>query len=587
MFKSIQWKILTVFILLVVSVMILVGVILMRNINDYYLKEFTTQMDRNVFSQDFAEQLSAAAKGEEPVAAMHGLLEAYNGRMGIDSFRNYYILDKIGNIAFAPNGQTGTIAASSNLLSAMSGKLGNEINTASEIMDYAYPVTAGGELLYIIYVQDTKEEVFDILNNIFTIILIALAVGLFMSIILGLFLSRTIIAPIASLQKKAEKIAAGDFGSKIEVKASDEIGDLTRAFNSMSADLSSNIAQIAGEKNKIETIFLYMTDGVVAFNKFGEMIHVNTAAKEMLSIEDGNISFEELFKPYGEDISLKSILYLTDNDDKGFTREIKTGDRILKAHFAPFMSEGRRVDGVVIVFQDITEQQKLDNDRREFVANVSHELRTPLTTIKSYTETLQQSAQKDSMEETFLEVINSEADRMTRLVKDLLTLSRLDYDRTSLTKTNFDLQKLCANIVEKLGMEAKKRGHTLTFTKRGALPAFFGDKDRLEQVIINIVTNALKYTPDGGSVTVSCGYYFTDAIITVTDTGIGIPKEDLPHIFDRFYRVDKARTRKYGGTGLGLAIAKEIIEAHNGKIEIQSKPRIGTEVTITMPIYSE
>ncbi len=587
MFKSIQWKILTVFILLVISVMILVGVILMRNINDYYLKEFTTQMDRNVFSSELTEQLSAAAKGEDPISSMHGLLEAYNGRMGIDSFRNYYILDKFGNIAFAPNGQTGTLNVSSNLLSAMSGKVGNQVNTASEFMDYAYPVKEGNSLSYIIYLKDTKEEVFDILNNIFTIILIALAVGIFMSIILGLFLARTIIAPIASLQKKAEKIAAGDFGSKIEVKANDEIGDLTRAFNSMSADLSSNIAQIAGDKNKIETIFLYMKDGVVAFNKFGEMIHVNTAAKEMLSIPDNKISFEELFKPYGEDISLKSILYLTDNVDKGFTREIKTDDRILKAHFAPFMSEGRRVDGVVIVFQDITEQQKLDNDRREFVANVSHELRTPLTTIKSYTETLQQNAEKGSMEENFLEVINSEADRMTRLVKDLLTLSRLDYDRTTLAKTNFDLQKLCADIVEKLGMEAKKRGHTLTFTQRGKLPAFFGDKDRLEQVIINIVTNALKYTPDGGSVTVSCGYYFTDAIINVTDTGIGIPKEDLPHIFDRFYRVDKARTRKYGGTGLGLAIAKEIVEAHNGKIEIQSKPRMGTEVTITMPIYSE
>jgi len=247
---------------------------------------------------------------------------------------------------------------------------------------------------------------------------------------------------------------------------------------------------------------------------------------------------------------------------------------------------GEKTDGVVVVFQDITEQEKLDMERREFVANVSHELRTPLTTVKSYAETLMENAEKGSMEANFLDVINIEADRMTRIVKDLLTLSRLDYDRSKLNKTTFSLQNLVRDIVRKLSIDAKNHNNEISFEQTNEIPPFFGDRDRLEQVMTNIISNAVKYTPGGGKITVNCGYQYTDAIITVTDTGIGIPKEDISRIFERFYRVDKARSRKFGGTGLGLAIAKEIIDAHSGKIEIESTQGKGTKVTVKIPIYS-
>ena len=221
------------------------------------------------------------------------------------------------------------------------------------------------------------------------------------------------------------------------------------------------------------------------------------------------------------------------------------------------------------------------------MANVSHELRTPLTTVKSYAETLLENAEENSLESNFLKVIDTEADRMTRLVKDLLTLSLFDYDKKYLNKASFDIGRLLEDIVSKLKMEAQRRKHDVFLEVDNGIPPFYGDRDRLEQVFTNIVTNAMKYTPDGGRIDVSCKFHLTDAIVIVKDNGIGIPKKDMPRLFERFYRVDKARSRKSGGTGLGLAIAKEIVEAHGGVINIVSEHGTGTTVTIRMPLYSK
>ncbi|MBR5218119.1 MAG: HAMP domain-containing protein [Clostridia bacterium] len=586
MFKSIQWKVLTVFVLLIISVMIVVGTFLLSNINKYYHDEFAMQMEQTVFIPELTDQLYAAANQQEPTDALSELMEVYIGRIGVDSFRNYYILDRRGNIIDGSDGVGGQITATQNLLQAMDGRVGDAVDSRGEVMDYAYPIVSDGGTQYIIYISDTKDEIDAVMSRIFVIIFWVLLLGLAMSIVLGLFLSRTIIAPIISLKKKAEKLAAGDFGSKIEVKSRDEIADLTVTFNTMAAELKQTLNDISAEKNKIETIFRFMTDGVMAFSRDGSILHINPAARKMLDIaEDSEIYFDSFFESIGVNVKLAEFLYL--NDYKTAEKNVKTEDKDLKAYFAPFMTEGDRTDGVVVVFQDVTEQLKLDNSRREFVANVSHELRTPLTTVKSYAETLAENAEKGSMEQSFLDVINNETDRMTRLVKDLLTLSRLDYDKTALVKNTFPLQKLVEEIVRKLSMDARKHEHQLVFAPKGEMPPFYGDRDRLEQVITNIISNAVKYTPDGGRIEVGCDYFFTDAVITVKDNGIGIPEADLPRIFERFYRVDKARTRKFGGTGLGLAIAKEIVDAHGGKIEINSKQGKGTEVRITMPLYSE
>lgn len=581
MFKSIQWKVLTVFVLLIISVMIVVGTFLLNSISTFYHEEFKTQMEQMVFTADFVGQLEGAAASGEPVEAMGLLLDVYAGRIGVDSYRNYYILDSATAQVFRssePNSAAG-ISLTQNVLNAMAGQVGNVVSRSAELMDYAYPIES-----YVIYVSDSKNELYGILGSIFNIIFWALFLGLIISVFLGLFLSRTIMSPIASLKKRAEKIALGDFEQKLEVRSRDEIGQLTGTFNIMASELSQTLSEIAREKTKIETILRFMSDAVLAFDQDGRAMHINPAANSMLDIEEENIEFDSFFERLNINITLAELLYL--EQYKTIEKQTEHGDRVIKAHFAPFISASKRADGVVVVIQDITEQQRLDIARREFVANVSHELRTPLTTVKSYAETLRENAEPDSMEANFLNVIDNETDRMTRLVKDLLTLSLLDYDKKVLHKTTFALDSLVEAIVAKQGIEAAKNKQTLSFTKSEGMPLFFGDKDRVEQVIINIVTNAVKYTPEHGVIKVSCEHRLPDAIITVEDSGIGIPKADIPHLFDRFYRVDKARSRKHGGTGLGLAIAKEIVDAHSGTISVSSAHGKGTTVTVKMPFFS-
>ena len=587
-FKSIQWKILTVFVLLIVSVMIAVGTFLLNSVSSYYHKEFVNHMEQMVFTNDFKKQLSDAANGTNPVEDIKKLFDIYSGRIGLDSYRSYSILSAhTASVIYSSDGRTtGDIDVSQNLLSAMEGSVGDTVNRRARFMDFAYPIERSGGAGYIVYIADSKEELYGILGNIFKIIFWALFLGLIISAIIGLFMSRTIIAPIISLKNRAEKIADGDFEERLEIKSRDEIGDLTKTFNIMATELAATLSEIAKEKTKVETILRFMTDAVIAFYRGGTVMHINPAAEEILSgaVSDG-ITFNSFFKSLGVEVEIKDLLYL--EHFKTLVRDMEYEGKVLKAHFAPFATSDGTADGVVVVIQDITEQQKLDVARKEFVANVSHELRTPLTTIKSYTETLRENAEENSMEANFLAVIESEADRMTRLVKDLLTLSLLDYDKKAMSKAMFSVNDLTKSIVQRLTVETSRRNQVLTFEGNDNMQPLYGDKDRIEQVITNIITNAIKYTHDGGIISVRCTGVLTDAVITVTDTGVGIPKADIPHLFDRFYRVDKARSRKRGGTGLGLAIAKEITDAHGGEITIESQQGKGTKVTLKIPFYSK
>lgn len=583
MFKRIQWKVLTVFLLLVVSVMLVVGTFLLTSISKYYHDEFRTQMESTVFTSELTDQLQTAASAAEPVEALRTLLDTYVGRMGIDSYRNYYVLSgKDGSVLYAPDGST-SVSATENVLAALSGSTGGTVNRRSSVMDYAYPVMKGDVPSHIIYITDSKEELYGIMESIFTIILWGLLLGLVMAVLLGLILSRTITAPIVSLKKRAEKIAAGDFDSKIEVRHADEIGELTGSFNTMAAELQRTLADIAAEKNKIETVLTHMADGVMAFYQDGSVMHVNPAACRLLELDAAGEPFDALFQRLETNITLNSLLYL--ETDSTVEKNITIGDMHIRAYFAKLTPEKGPASGIVVVLQDITEQKRLDNSRREFVANVSHELRTPLTNVKSYGETLLEAAEEGSMEKNFLGVICGEADRMTRLVRDLLMLSQLDYGHV-LHKEPFSLPHLAESVVQRLQIEADKNQQSLVFQNLAPeMPDVNGDKDRIEQVLVNIVSNAIKYTPEHGRIHVECQARLTEAIVTVTDTGIGIPEADLPRIFERFYRVDKARSRKMGGTGLGLAIAREIVEAHGGRITIKSGKGRGTVVRILLPIY--
>ncbi len=590
MFKSLSLKISAMFVLLTISVIILIGTFMTDSTDRYYHDEFKNTNSK-VFSPGYVDSLCSNLGSEDEAKKIIDSVAAYSGQLGIDSYRNYFLLDgKSGKTVenYTSNAELAeTLELSPNIISAMSGTVGEEVLSEQSFMDFAVPIKDGNEVKYVVYIKDLKEDTNNIIRNIFTIILQALLLGIVISLVFAILLSFTIISPIKSLTKKSQKMASGDFEDTIDVRSPDEIGQLTDTFNYMASELKNTMNAIQSEKEKVETIVKYMTDGVIAFDRSGKIIHINPAAISLLNRADIETkSFDELFESY--EINLGQILYF-----KHFSateRVINYEGKEISAYFAPFKTDDKS-GGVVVVLRDITEREKLDKSRKEFVANVSHELRTPLTTVKSYTETLADSVADDSYDKgmftSFLKVIDSETDRMTRLVKDLLLLSSLGHSAGEETFEEIDIAFLTANIVEKLQHYAKDKHQTLTYEPVNALPTFLGNSDRIEQVITNIITNAIKYTPRDGNILVTTIHVFDSITIKIKDTGIGIPKKDLDHIFERFYRVDKARSREMGGTGLGLAIAKEIIEAHKGTISIKSKPNVGTEVMIKLPVKNK
>ena len=402
-------------------------------------------------------------------------------------------------------------------------------------------------------------------------------------VLIAIFLSRFVIYPINKLIESAEKITEEDKKdtTTIKSKKTNKKGNLETVFGMMTTELKEKLSEVSTQKNQIETILLHMTEGIIAFNREGEIILINPAAKKFLSIRPEDNTFDDIFKKFKLDINMEKVIYL--ENWTSTQQRIQVKDRYVNVYFAPFKNEDDRPDGVIAVIQDITQYVKLDNMQKEFVADVSHELKTPITSIMGYADTLLEGEYDKETQEKFLNVIASEARRMAKLVTDLLTLSRYDNNKKRTQKEAFDLGELVKKCQDKLAIEIKKKNHTVSSFVTADVPPVLADKDDIERVVLNILTNSIKYTKDGGEIKIYVGFVYNDAYIKVFDNGIGIPEDDLSRIFERFYRVDKARTREMGGTGLGLSIAKEILDKNGGSIDIKSVVGQGTEVVIRIP----
>ena len=582
MFKSIQYKMIFIFVLLTLSIITVIGSFTITNIISFYNNEFSVKMQK-VFEADLLYQLQKIAEVDTDHSGINDAVRTHIGPLGIDTYRFYCILDgRTGNVLATSDELKGkNVDKTDNVILAMSGKTGNTLSTNSSFMDYAVPINVGGECKYIVYVRDTKVEIQSVIKSVVIILLQSIFIAVITAIIIGLLLSRTITTPIIRLTKKAEKLAEGEFDSMEETKADDEIGKLTNTFHSMAQALNETIIEVNSEKTKIETLLLNMTDGILAFNLDGNIIHMNPEGEKLTGCNQDS-DFNTLFKTLDADITMGDMLYI--KHDKPIERQIFYNDKYVKLTFAP-MSIENKIAGVLVVLHDITKQEKLELSRREFVADVSHELRTPLATVKSYAETLIDGGVDDrELQNKFLSVIVKETDRMTRIVKDLLTLSRLDEsDNVPKTLETIDVKQFLIGIIERMYINAQKKNQTVTYSIAKDIPDVTIESDKLEQVIINILSNAIKYTPEGGHIKVVSGALYSEIFVKIIDDGIGIPKENLKRIFDRFYRVDKARSRDTGGTGLGLAIAKQMIENMGGTIKINSEYQKGTEVIISIP----
>ena len=436
-------------------------------------------------------------------------------------------------------------------------------------------LSADGKILAIIYMTRNLNSIYSVIEDSKVIITYATIISLITTSILGYFIANSITGPIRNLTKKAKAMAKGNFNQSVEVKSNDEIGELGLMFNFLTKELRETIEKMDLEKSKLNTIFNYMAEGVIAIDRNNKLIHANSIAKKILNISE---------KDFNREINLKSINLYNIDYKKVETLKgeelTKISDTFYKIKYAPYKSDAFINSGLIIVLQDVNKEHMLDIMRKEFVANVSHELKTPITTIKSYTETLLDSDLDKFSQKKFLKVIDRENSRMSRIVTDLLSLSNIDYNRDNLNFVRFDTYEFIDEAIESQSLLITQKKHKIELDIDMDIKDIYADKNGADQILTNIISNACKYTPDFGKISISAKNLDDFVEIKVSDNGIGIPKEDLPRITERFYRVEKGRSRAMGGTGLGLSIANEMIKSLGGSLKVESIFGEGTSITL-------
>lgn len=447
-----------------------------------------------------------------------------------------------------------------------------------------YAEEESDQLLGVILLESNIETVYDQVKEISLIFVQSSLLAIAITMLLGYVLSREIVTPIIAIQESTKKIADGDYSINLQNDSQDEIGQLTTSINELALDVSSAQESIDQERRRLDRVLIHMSDGVIATDRVGKITIINDAAREMLSLP----------KDHAEGLAILDVLDLNEEismsdlyKEKGEDHKLSLGERFIDLKFSIIESEMGFIQGIVCVLHDVTEAENIERDRKSFVSNVSHELRTPLTSMRSYVEALNDGAWKDEkIAPQFLSVIQNETNRMIRMVSDLLQLSRMDAGTEDFEKELIDLRALFNFVLDRFDMMIQSDESKNFVIVRDIIPDqvwIEADQDRMAQVLDNILSNAIKYSPDGGTITASLSLRDGDALLSIADEGLGIPKEELPRVFSRFYRVDKARSRAMGGTGLGLAISKDVVVEHGGKIWVRSALNEGTIFYVSLP----
>ena len=582
MARSIRWKITSSYLVLVLLVLVIFTAYVVRALERQYVNTYAyvVATQAKVISLMMREYADDA---DLDLARLQTMVQQLRWRKDA----TIALLDATGR---SPAGAVDPSAPE--IRTAFAGEEGQAVRTDAQGVKRVYAAApilgADGTVLGVVHVSAPHAWVFRQLQRITPALLTAMLLGLIAAVVVGTGLSRRLIRPLEELRRAAARISGGDLATRAPVDATAELGELGRTFNAMAGRLQDTIQAISDERNRIEAIVAGMTDAVIATDRHDTIMLLNRAAQDLLRVTREAALGRSAAGVFGTR-RLAAMLHEATAYGRVTAEELPPGtmgDRVIEAHCAPVRNSAGEVTGAVAVLRDVTELRQTERLRREITANVSHELRTPLTSIKGFAETLLDGAMRE--EETarrFPSIINSEADRLVKLVDDLLDLSLLESKRVTLAPKPVDVGGLVTHTVDKLRPIAAHSQLTLV---QSAPPGIvvFADADRLEQVLTNLVDNALKYTPPGGRVEVQVAAVSGEVEVVVNDTGKGIRPEDLPHVFERFYRSDRSRTRGSGGTGLGLAIAKHIVEAHGGRISVSSRPNEGTTFTVTIPMSS-
>ncbi|WP_079529010.1 cell wall metabolism sensor histidine kinase WalK [Halobacillus hunanensis] len=601
-FQSVRLKLIVVYILLLLLGIQVIGAYFVDKLEEQLTDNFTNSIEGTIRSLTYSLQNSFQLERDETDPSLKSDVQNLIQDFDKSDIQKLLVVDSNGRIIAEQNEElrnsnVGKKVINPRITSALqlpspdtSPVMRQDGETGNRLLVGATSILSSNEeqALGAVYYQADMSEVYGQLQTINNIFATGAVLAITITALLGILVARTITKPLSAMRRQALVMSTGDFSQKVTVHGNDEIGQLGIAFNDLTDKLKLSQATTEGERRKLSSVLSNMSDGVIATDRLGAVTLMNAPASKLIGQ-----SFEEV-----QGQSLIDILDLTDQigevseiDSIGSVIiDLSEEDQhlLLKANFSVVQDENEEMNGFITVLSDVTEQEKVEQERREFVSNVSHELRTPLTTMRSYIEALTDGAWKDEeIAPRFLDVTQNETDRMIRLVNDLLQLSKMERKQdTGLFKEKVDFVPFFGHIIDRFEMNRDENiAHQRELSKQHLY--VWIDKDKITQVLDNVISNAIKYSPEGGTITFQAQPVNKHLQVCISDQGLGMPSDTVDKIFDRFYRVDKARSREMGGTGLGLAIAREIIEAHHGQIWAKSQEGKGTTVFFTLPLISQ
>lgn len=597
-FQSVQFKLVIMYLLLIIVAMQVIGAYFVRELEGQLEKNFQDSITNSITLLDYNAREEIIKNSDNSVKLQNDIRELLvDYSRASSNLIEVRIVDDKGKILGTSNlNNQGIVGQKSNdPLVKRTLSLGttsedkiykDESNKNNRVWVNVSSIKNKGQVIGAIYLVADIESVYKQVDDITNIFITGTLIAMIITAVLGILLSRTITKPIVEMKRQAYAMARGNYSRKVKVYGVDEIGELVDSFNTLTKRVQEAQAMTEGERRKLSSVLAYMTDGVIATDRRGKVILINTPAEKMLRVKHESANGRSIIDvlDIGDTYQFEDLMEV----DGSLTMDRSTLDKpyVLRANFSVIQRETGFNNGVIAVLHDITDQEKVDQERRDFVSNVSHELRTPLTSMHSYLEALSDGAWEDKeIAPRFLEVTQNETERMIRLVNDLLKLSRMDGGREQLEKSFVNFTDFFNHIIDRFEMMKKE---TIMFKRHiPREPVIIEiDEDKVMQVLDNIISNANKYSPDGGRISFYLKKFEDEIEVSIADEGLGVPDEDLANVFDRFFRVDKARSREMGGTGLGLAIAREVIEAHGGRIWAERNKNKGTIIKFTLP-YSD
>ena len=587
---GIRWRIVLTYLVLIVLTLTIFGVYMMQFIETLYMDNLESQIkEETALTATWITPELEFAKPKDP----DHVLEMMR-RTSVETGGRVTLIDRNGNVLLDTLTDEETKKNQKDypeFAGANNGSVGIQTRKAEfstyNVLHVAVPVygetnTQAAVLRIAVPLQGAHDTLQGMWGKIFvSLLVVAVVASLF-----GLRFAHGIASPIEAITASTRKMASGDFDERIQLRGRDELGQMADSINAMAERINDHVEDLTQQKGKLEGILTYLVSGVLVVDSSGRITLVNHAVEEMMGVKAEDL-LQKWHWEAGHSFGLSSMIDEAILVGTGQKREVTLHtpkERTVEAYISPVVSNGGRIAGAVVLLHDVSDWRRLERMRSEFVANVSHELRTPITAVKGFSETLLDGAMNDpELTKQFLQIIHDESERLKRLVDDLLELSKIESGHAVFKHVQTDLVQLIERTVAKYRHQAETAGLTLSTELPERPVEFEGDVDRVAQVLINLVGNAIAYTPAGGEVAVSVEETEKHAVMVVRDTGIGIPKEDLPRLFERFYRVDKARARRSGGTGLGLAIVKHIVEGHGGKVNVESKVGDGSTFRVYLP----